>query len=52
LNYSIEELTVRKEIEGIPDDNFQKQIDDLKNEFAQSEELISAVDFLLKMVQN
>lgn len=52
LNYSIEELTVRKEIEGIPDEKFKKQIDDLKKEFSQSEELISAVDFLLKMVQN
>lgn len=52
LKYSIEELNVRKEIEGIPEDKVKKQINDLKNEFAQSEELISAVDFLLKMVRN
>ncbi len=51
LKYSIEELSVRKEIEEIPDDIFQKQLDDLQTEFMQSEELITAVDFLLKMVQ-
>ncbi|MFX0086962.1 MAG: hypothetical protein ACFFAU_14995 [Candidatus Hodarchaeota archaeon] len=51
LKYSIEELSVRKEIEEIPDEIFQKQLNDLEKEFKQSEELITAVDFLLKMVQ-
>jgi hypothetical protein len=52
LKYSIEELSVRKEIEEIPDDVFQKQINDLKAEYSQSEELITAVNFLLKMVRD
>ncbi len=52
LKYSIEEFSVRKEIEQIPDDEFQRQIDDLKAEYSQSEELITAVDFLLKMVRD
>jgi hypothetical protein len=51
LKYSIEELSVRKEIEEIPDDLFQKQLNDLEAEFSQSEELITAVDFLLTMVR-
>ena len=52
LKYSIEELSVRKEIEGIPEDIFNQRISDLKNELAQSEELLSATKFLLEMVRN
>ena len=50
LKYSIEELTVRKEIEEIPEDVFNQRISDLKNELTQSEELLSATKFLLEMV--
>ena len=52
LKYSIEELSVRKEIEEIPEDIFNQRISDLKNELAQSEELLSATKFLLEMVRN
>jgi chromosome segregation ATPase len=52
LKYSIEELSVRKEIECIPEDVFNQRISDLKNELNQSEELISATKFLLEMVRN
>jgi archaellum component FlaC len=50
LKYSIEELSVRKEIEEIPEDVFNEQISNLKSELVQSEELQEAVDFLLEMV--
>lgn len=52
LRYSIEELSVRKEIEEIPEDIYNQQISNLKSELAQSEELNDAVDFLLEMVRN
>ncbi|MFX0123732.1 MAG: hypothetical protein ACFFAE_08850 [Candidatus Hodarchaeota archaeon] len=52
LKYSIEELSVRKEIEEIPEDIFNQQISDLKRELTQSEELLSAANFLLEMVRN
>lgn len=52
LKYSIEELSVRKEIEEIPEDIFNQRISDLKSELAQSEELLSAATFLLEMVRN
>ncbi|MHA2202819.1 MAG: hypothetical protein ACW991_03945 [Candidatus Hodarchaeales archaeon] len=52
LKYSIEELSVRKEIEEIPEDIFNQRISDLKSELAQSEELLSAAKFLLEMVRN
>ncbi|MHA2243785.1 MAG: hypothetical protein ACXADY_02330 [Candidatus Hodarchaeales archaeon] len=51
LRYSIEELSVRKEIEEIPEDIYNQQISNLKSELAQSEELNDAVDFLLEMVR-
>jgi chromosome segregation ATPase len=52
LKYSIEELSVRKEIEEIPEEVFNQQISDLKIELAQSEELLAATEFLLEMVRN
>ncbi len=52
LKYSIEELSVRKEIEEIPEDIYNQQFSNLKSELAQSEELEAAVDFLLEMVRN
>jgi chromosome segregation ATPase len=52
LKYSIEELSVRKEIEEIPEDIFNQRISDLKSELTQSEELLSAAKFLLEMVRN
>ncbi len=52
LKYSIEELSVRKEIEEIPEEVYNQRISNLKSELAQSEELKEAVDFLLKMVRN
>ncbi|UCG00485.1 MAG: hypothetical protein JSW11_12725 [Candidatus Heimdallarchaeota archaeon] len=52
LKYSIEELSVRKEIEEIPEDIFNQRISDLKKELTQSEELLSATNFLLEMVRN
>ncbi len=52
LKYSIEELSVRKEIEEIPEEVYNQRISNLKSELAQSEELKEAVDFLLKMVGN
>ncbi|MFX0139383.1 MAG: hypothetical protein ACFFDN_37430 [Candidatus Hodarchaeota archaeon] len=52
LKYSIEELSVRKEIEEIPEEVYNQRISDLKSELVQSEELIEAVDFLLKMVRS
>lgn len=51
LKYSIEELSVRKEIEEIPEEIFDQQISNLKSELVQSEELQEAVDFLLEMVR-
>lgn len=51
LKYSIEELSVRKEIEEIPEEMFNQQISNLKSELVQSEELKEAVDFLLEMVR-
>lgn len=51
LKYSIEELSVRKEIEEIPEELFNQQISNLKSELVQSEELQGAVDFLLEMVR-
>lgn len=52
LKYSIEELSVRKEIEEIPEEVYNQRISNLKSELAQSEELKEAVDFLLRMVKN
>jgi chromosome segregation ATPase len=52
LKYSIEELSVRKEIEEIPEEVFNQRISDLKSELAQSEELLVATEFLLEMVRN
>ncbi len=52
LKYSLEELSVRKEIEEIPEEIFNERISNLKAEMTQSEELKTAVDFLLKMVKS
>ncbi|MFX1286754.1 MAG: hypothetical protein ACFFB5_24160 [Promethearchaeota archaeon] len=52
LKYSIEELSVRKEIEEIPEDIYNERISNLKSELEQSDELKEAVDFLLKMVRS
>lgn len=51
LSYSIEELSVRKDIEEIPDDIYDQQFSNLKSELEQSEELKAAADFLLDMVK-
>ncbi|MFX1505833.1 MAG: hypothetical protein ACFFDC_06940 [Promethearchaeota archaeon] len=52
LKYSIEELSVRKEIEEIPEKVFNQRISDLKSELTQSEELLAATEFLIEMVRN
>ena len=52
LKYSLEELSVRKEIEEIPEDIYNERISNLKAEMNQSEELKTAVDFLLNMVES
>ena len=51
LKYSLEELSVRKEIEEIPKEIYNERISNLKAEMTQSEELKTAVDFLLEMVK-
>ncbi|MFX0182812.1 MAG: hypothetical protein ACFE95_06975 [Candidatus Hodarchaeota archaeon] len=51
LKYAIEELAVRKDIEDMPDDDFNERISNLKSEMAQSEELLTAVSFLLELVE-
>ncbi|MFX0173316.1 MAG: hypothetical protein ACFE9L_15590 [Candidatus Hodarchaeota archaeon] len=51
LKYAIEELSIRKDIEEIPDDVYNERISNLKSEMAQSEELLTAVSFLLKLVE-
>ncbi len=52
LKYSIEELTVRKEIEGIEDSEFQQRLADLKGELTQSEDLLTGIEYLLHLVNN
>ncbi|MFW9779647.1 MAG: hypothetical protein ACFFE8_12395 [Candidatus Heimdallarchaeota archaeon] len=52
LTYAIEELEVRKEIEGIPDEEFQKRGDELKKELAQSEALQEASKVILEQVES
>jgi len=52
LKYSLEELSVRKEIEEIPEEIYSERISNLKAEMKQSEELKTAVDFLLKTVKS
>ncbi|MFX0052336.1 MAG: hypothetical protein ACFFAJ_14545 [Candidatus Hodarchaeota archaeon] len=51
LKYAIEELSIRKDIEEIPDEVYNKRISDLKSEMTQSEELLTAASFLLKLVE-
>jgi intraflagellar transport protein 74 len=50
LRYAIEELSVRKEIEDIPDNVYSERISDLRKELTQSEELINSVTILLDLV--
>lgn len=52
LKYSIEELTVRKEIEEIEDADFQRRIADLQGELTQSEDLLTGIEYLLHLVNN
>lgn len=51
LKYSLEELSVRKEIEEIPEDTYKKLRAELESELTQSRELEIAIDFLLEMVK-
>jgi hypothetical protein len=51
LKYAVEELSVRKDIEDMPDDDYNERISSLKSEMAQSEELLTAVSFLLELVE-
>ncbi|MFW9853831.1 MAG: hypothetical protein ACFFFG_02130 [Candidatus Thorarchaeota archaeon] len=52
LTYAIEELEVRKEIEDIPDEEFQKRRNELKEELAQSEALQEACNLILEQVES
>ncbi|MHA2223842.1 MAG: hypothetical protein ACXAC8_01415 [Candidatus Hodarchaeales archaeon] len=52
LKISIEELTIRKEIEEIPDESYQQRLSDLKSELTHSEELKASAEFLVEMVKN
>lgn len=52
LAYAIEELEVRKDIENIPEEKFQKRRDELKIELAQSEALQEAVTIILERVES
>ncbi len=52
LKYGIEELSIRKDIEEIPDDVFEERLANLNSQIAQSEELMTAVTFLLNLVEN
>jgi len=52
LEYALEELEVRKDIEDIPEDQFQKQRDELKKELAQSEALQVATTVILNQVES
>ena len=52
LKISIEELTIRKEIEEIPDEAYQQRLSDLKSELTHSEELKVSAEFLVEMVKN
>ena len=51
LKYAIEELSVRKDIEDMPEDDYNERISNLKSEMAQSEKLLTAVSFLLELVE-
>jgi hypothetical protein len=51
LKYAIEELSVRKDIEEIPENEFNEQISNLKKELSQSDELNEAVKILLELVE-
>lgn len=51
LKYAIEELSVRKDIEDMPEDDYNERISNLKSEMSQSEELLTAVSFLLELVE-
>jgi len=51
MKYAIEELSVRKDIEEIPENEFNEQISNLKQELSQSEELNAAVRILLELVE-
>ena len=51
LKYGIEELSVRKDIEEIPDDVYNERITTLKSQLTQSEELMTAIGFLLELAE-
>jgi hypothetical protein len=51
LKYGVEELSVRKDIEEIPDDVYNERITALKSQLTQSEELMTAIGFLLELAE-
>ncbi|NHJ02151.1 MAG: hypothetical protein EAX86_08425 [Candidatus Heimdallarchaeota archaeon] len=51
LRYSIEELSIRKEIEGMEEDAYQQRLMDLKTELSHSEDLLAGIDYLLQLVK-
>ena len=51
LNFQIEELTVRKEIEDLSDDLFETKMSKLQTELTEKEKYLSAVEYLLKQVR-
>ncbi len=50
LNFQIEEIQVRKEIEDLSEEEFQAKIDKLNQELQEKKRLEDALDFILKQV--
>jgi len=51
LKFQIEEFAVRKEIEDLPDDEFNKKNSQLEAELDEKEKFLSAVEYLLQQVR-
>ena len=51
LNFQIEELTVRKEIEDLSEEEFNSKMFQLKKELSEKEKFLSAVEYLLQQVK-
>jgi hypothetical protein len=51
LKFQIEELAVRKEVEDLSDDNFDKKNSHLQTELNEKEKFLSAVEYLLLQVK-
>ena len=52
LNFQIEELAVRKEVEELPEDEFITRDRELKSDLEGKTNFLSALDFILKQVKN